>query len=95
MPYSYAEIDRVAENSEGLSDQLCRYVMDYLSLHKRVNADDLRGICQEMRIVPHHPNVIGAVFNILRRRNLIKPDGYSQSLALSRRGGAIRNWVLA
>lgn len=53
-------------------------------------ADSLRDLVP----VPRHPNWVGAVFTAYREHGFIRPLGYEQSRARSRRSGVLRRWAV-
>lgn len=53
-------------------------------------ADSLRDLVP----VPRVANWVGAVFSAYREHGFIKPVGFEQSRARSRRGGVLRRWAV-
>lgn len=55
---------------------------------RKFTSDDLR----EMVGDPAHANWFGNAFNSAHQAKIIKPVGFRQSRAKSRRGGVLREW---
>lgn len=75
-----AGIKRVIENDDNETLSMILDCIDYaLSFKYVVTADDVRAIMRQNRIVPHHPNLVGAAFRTACSRGMIRRVGTVKS----------------
>lgn len=75
-----AGIKQVIENDDSEILSLILDCIEHAFCFKYVvTADDVRAIMQQERIVPHHPNLVGAAFRTACARGLIRRVGTIKS----------------
>ena len=65
------------EHAPGFAERARRFVLDYLAMHQRADAETITDACVAAGIVPHDLRAFGPVYLALARDGLIVKVGHS------------------